>query len=213
MTYLQIIKSALTLGIQGKINDEILDACYDTKDLAEARSLIQEEAKMCLTYFSLYLMNSQGLLSKDAIKLMNFLDEELAITIPSITKTFAKAAKKAEATLNQDENLIAISEILENGDFQGEEEQMAKDILFDASVHALLSNLDHRELEEEVLVSALEDVIDCVVTALADLFFSTNGYQYLSPEYHISNEVLRNKCFNYVRSIITDYFYERYSDD
>lgn len=213
MTYLDILTSALKFAMTGQINDMILDVCYDMRSIDENRKMLPQEAQMRLSYLALYVLKSKGLLTKETETIFKYLENKLTDKTESLTKTFEKAFKSVEQEMNTDEKLVSLGEALDSGELDEETSGIINVFLSSKVIEGFNNKMQDTEWDKEVLTSAIDNTLYYAITAMADLFFTTKGYSYLPQEFHIADDELRNKCFNYFRNIITDYYYKRFCLD
>lgn len=212
MTYLQIIKSALKFAINEEINEEILKICYDN-DIEETKKIVKYNAKLGLSYIILYVLNVKGLLTKGALITLKNLENELAYMVMIHMSSLLTATEETEKNMNSNETIEAINEVLKMGDLDESEEKLIREILYSETLNNINTKMRDLEPEPVVITSALENTLDLVIISLTDLFFTSKGRKYLPKEYWIEDDNLRNKCFIYMKNIITEYYYPNLSDE
>lgn len=57
-----------------------------------------------------------------------------------------------------------------------------------------------------VVETAFDNMIDIIVPTLPYLFFTKAGYKYIPPKFHITDEKLKEECFEYYKDLLYSFY-------
>lgn len=199
MTYFQIMIKTLEFFVKETLDNEYYEFwhLYHTEYIPEWK----QQAKLGIMYLLLLQMKNTSNINNNLFKKI---EEKLTTYEISLCKTFEKAIETTTEEVIDDPDssdllcLINTDDI--DSDLRTEIEHELSEIYFDAYRKNISENV-----QTEILETPLNIIIYAVVTTIAELFFTYKGDKYLSDEYKIEDEKLRQKCYEYVTTKIQDY--------
>ncbi len=213
MTYFQVINKVLQYYIKEPLDKEVFQdwgiLIDDDHDLLDFKKTAQKEQ----IYLFLSEFMKYSSLNYNYFHLYNYLNENLATLYIDKEETIQKALEITRKELNNDLFYMDAKLILEDEEsrtnYSQESLKQLQEYKETKELKGAIDYISQGNYKTQVLFSPMENMIYDVITLLPELFFTENGYKYISSSYKIEDENAREKCYEYVKNSTINFCFDK----
>ena len=214
MNYFQVINKALQYYIKEPLDREMFEywgiLIDDESDILN----IKETAKKQQMYLFLSEFKNHISLNNTYLHLYTYLNEDLSTIRIDKKKTIKNALKITRQKLKEDVFYRDAKYILEDKDSREDySRQSLKQLQEYVESKELVGVKEYLSLgnyEKKIVFTSIENIIYDIVPALPELFFTKEGYQYISKDYQIKDDETRVCCYEYVKNSLSTFCWENH---